>query len=268
MKPVRNPRLNGLVPALDSASVTVVGLGGGAEIALHLLRSGVRDMWLFDHDTLESGNLVRHACTSSEIGQNKAIATKGAMERHAGQILDQVRAIPESIFSARNAFEEAVRASELLIVATDTDASRYLAAETAESIGRPVIFVSMFQHGCGGEIFVQRPGGACYWCLNEHMGRKDFSVSYQEAIRKGDCSSSRDATAQPGLGVDQAFLAALAARKALDLLLESREHTLLPVFPFQNWILWSLTGIPGVATDHARAEGHQVGIHPDCLLGH
>lgn len=268
MKPAHNPRLEGLVPLLDTATVTIVGLGGGAEIAFHLLRSGVRSMWLFDNDVLESGNLVRHSCSASEIGQNKAIATKQAMERHVGQPLDRIRAIPESIFSARNEFTEALRASELLIVATDTDSSRYFAAEMAADIGRSAIFVSMFQHGCGGEAFVQRPDGACFWCLNEHMGRKEYSSSYQDAIHKGDCSSSRDATAQPGLGVDQAFLAALAARKGLDLLLESREHALLPVFPFQNWILWSLTGIPGVSTDHARAEGHHVGIHPDCPMGH
>ncbi|EKE26718.1 MAG: hypothetical protein ACD_4C00184G0002, partial [uncultured bacterium (gcode 4)] len=46
----------------EKIKVSIIGLGGGGEIALHLLRSGIINMNLFDFDILESGNLVRHIC--------------------------------------------------------------------------------------------------------------------------------------------------------------------------------------------------------------
>jgi len=67
----KNPRTNTLYGQIDK-TVTIIGLGGGGEIALHLARSGVRRLNLIDFDTLEVGNLVRHACGSKYIGQNKA----------------------------------------------------------------------------------------------------------------------------------------------------------------------------------------------------
>ena len=53
-----NSRRDLLHPPLSGKTVMVVGLGGGAEIAMHLLRSGVSRFHLFDFDTLEDSTVT------------------------------------------------------------------------------------------------------------------------------------------------------------------------------------------------------------------
>lgn len=53
--------------------VAVIGAGAlGSAVAELLVRGGVGDILIIDHDLLEIGNLVRHTLTGGDLGKNKA----------------------------------------------------------------------------------------------------------------------------------------------------------------------------------------------------
>ena len=60
-------------PSVRSKSVLIIGGGAvGSVLAEILVRSGVQDVTIMDHDRLKAGNLVRHTLGVSHLGQPKA----------------------------------------------------------------------------------------------------------------------------------------------------------------------------------------------------
>src|SRR5436190_8777308 len=63
------------VQLLADIKVFVAGCGsGGANVALQLVMSGVRNFTLMDRDTLGPENVIRHVCGRSFIGRKKTDA--------------------------------------------------------------------------------------------------------------------------------------------------------------------------------------------------
>ena len=257
-----NPRRDALHPPLFEKTVCIVGCGGAADIALDLLRSGVTRFRLFDHDVLESGNLVRHPCGKKYVGTNKAVATKLLMEEYCGTALPDTVAVPKIVFDTGSGFENSVESSDIVIVGTDNDASRAYANDLVNEHGTPAVFASMFEEGCGGEIFLFQPGGCCYGCLMLHQDRHEFLDKYQKTSRKADCSSSRDVSGMPGIGVDQRFLSAIASRVALDSLLDGSGCRLPKIG--SNWIVFSVSGISEILETPLSSLRYRMEKHPDC----
>ena len=261
-----NPRRDALYRSSNIAdkTVTLIGLGGGGEIALHLLRSGVQKFHFIDFDTLDTGNLIRHVCGSEYIGQNKAEAVASMLRKYPEIPLETIRAHDWNILKNQMEFRLVVQSSDLVIVATDSDNSRYFAGEVCTEYKVPAVFVSMFSHGCGGEVFLYRPGEACFECFTRHQGRMEFLQEYDRTMNKADCSSSRDTKSMPGLGIDQSFLCSLAARKSLELLLYGTDNKLPSVYEKENWLVFSLFGIPGAIDGHLSSLAYHLTRHEAC----
>lgn len=260
-----NPRRDSLHTPLSDSTVCLVGLGGGADIALDLAKAGVRKFRLFDPDVLEEGNLVRHACGSDFVGMNKAEAAKRLLEAYSGRLFPETSAVPKSVFDPDAGFEPGLRGCDLLVVGTDTDASRRYCGDLSVEYGIPAVFVSMFERGCGGEIFAYVPGEACYECLMRHQDRREFLEVYASSHRPSDCSSSRDVRSMPGIGTDQRILSAIASRKAIDLLLCGKTHALPSIGP--NWTAFSVSGIPEILERPLSSLRRQIPRHPKCGCG-
>lgn len=258
----KNPRTNTLYGYLNKA-VTIIGLGGGGEIALHLARSGVRRLNLIDFDTLEVGNLVRHACGSKHIGQNKAEAVRDMLAEYNPASIGNILAYNWDIFKHREEFQEIVSGSDVVIIATDTDSSRLFINDVCVETKTPAIFVTMFPKGMGGQVFAYLPGNACYACFVHYEGRQGFIQKYVDTLEKTDCSSERDVRSMPGLGIDQSFLSAIASRKTLDILLLDQKHSLKSLGD-KNRIIWSLTGLPGALNTPLSSARVNVPKHEDC----
>lgn len=258
----QNARRDALHPPLKDSTVMIVGLGGGAEIAMHLLRSGVSRFHLFDFDTLEAGNLVRHSCGIKYVGKNKAAAVAEYLREYAGEGIEAF-VHETSVFENHSTTRAAMAESDVLIVATDTDSSRFFLNELSIETATPAVFVSMFEKGKAGEVFAYRPGhGACFSCLMRHLGRQDMLEEYEKTAEKAQCHLARDARSMPGIGIDQSFFSALAARKALEILLEGQEHSLPNVG--ESWTILSLFGIPGVLDEHLSSIKQNPPSFPDC----
>ncbi|MDD2744957.1 MAG: ThiF family adenylyltransferase [Candidatus Gracilibacteria bacterium] len=259
-----NQRRDALMPPLAEMRVTVVGLGGGAPIPVELAKCGVEKFTFFDMDVLSLENLIRHPCGIEYIHLPKVDAVSQYLKRQSGQKLS-IAQYAEDIFTSMHLRAEIAK-SDLLIVATDTEASRFFLNEISVELGVPTIFVGMFEGGTGGEIFAAVPGEGCYCCLAEHIGRKHFINTYVKATRKGDCSSTRDTSAMPGLGVDQGILCHIATRKALDILLKNKNHKLPPVG--KNWIVFSICGITNVLSDSLTSIQMDIPKHASCMTCH
>lgn len=256
-----NVRKDRLIPSLAEAVVTVVGLGGGAPIPVELAKCGVGNFHFFDLDQLDADNLIRHPCGIEYVGLSKVDAVSQYLMRQSGGHL-HVHRFSEDVFVSAN-IRASVAESDLLIVATDNEASRFFLNEIAVEHGTPAVFVGMFEGGMGGEIFAAYPGQGCYCCLAEHIGRKRFIESYAKAVRKGDCSSVRDTSAMPGLGIDQGLLCQIAARKSLDILLQNKNHQLRPVG--KNWIVFSICGIDQVLAESLTSIQMDIARHASCM---
>lgn len=258
----KNPRTNTLYGHLDK-TVTIIGLGGGGEIALHLARSGVRHLNLIDFDTLEAGNLARHVCGSKYIDQNKAEAVRDLLTEYNPASDGNIIAYNWDIFKRREEFQAIVSGSDAVVIATDTDSSRLFINDVCVETKTSAVFVTMFPKGVGGQIFSYLPESACYACFAHHEGRQGFIQEYVDTLEKADCSSARDVRSMPGLGIDQSFLSAIAARKTLDILLMDQEHS-LPSLGDENRIVWSLSGIPRVLSTPLSSARVNVPKHEEC----
>jgi molybdopterin/thiamine biosynthesis adenylyltransferase len=256
----KNPRRDLLMQPLTGKKVVVVGLGGGAPIPIELVKCGVDTLSLFDFDILESGNLIRHPCGPKYIGLPKVEAMKQYFEDGGYSHLN-ISTFQENIFKSSHITEQ-IASADLLIVATDSETSRFFLSEIAQEKNTPAIFVGMFENGCGGEIFVQLPESGCYCCLAEFVGRKTFIDEYVEAKAKEDCVSRRDVKSMPGLGVDQGLLCQIAARMSIDVLLIGMQHTLPK--SGKNWVIFSISGINQVADHSFTSLQADIPKNPHC----
>ena len=247
-----NPRRDSFMPTLAGKRVTVVGLGGGAPIPMELLKCGVDQFDLVDYDILEAGNAVRHPCPKRYFGRLKVEAVREHMHELSGEEVN-IRTHAFNVFEHRVAMAEMIQNSDLLVVATDTEASRHFLNEIAVEVRTPAIYVGMFENGSGGEIFAALPDKPCYACLAEHLGREKFLDEYRQTLKKRDCTSIRDVQAMPGLGIDQGMLALIAARKCVDVLLNGLTHSLPPIGT--DWIIFSIFGIPKVLESSLDSYG-------------
>lgn len=248
---------------LHGKKITIIGLGAGGEIALHALRSGITKMDLYDFDMLEEGNLIRHVCGFRYIGQNKAHAVKDLLGAYLGAGSDAIVAYPHDIFEVQDLLSESIMTSDLTLVGTDTDASKFYVNEICVRLGRAAIYYGMYEDGCGGELFASLPGAACFECIAHHSERSAFIHRYVRSLDKRDCTSTRDISGMPGFGIDQSYMNAIVSRKALDLLIG--DDTLLRKIG-RAWIIWSFSGIQGALEASLASLQADFPIHPSCRL--
>ncbi|MFZ4461345.1 MAG: ThiF family adenylyltransferase [Patescibacteria group bacterium] len=257
-----NPRRDALIPPLRGKRVVVVGLGGGAPIPIELLKCGVDAFDLVDFDILEPHNAIRHPCPAKYFGRPKVEAVAEFMRELAGS---QVEINPHviDVFKHHDTLKDLINNADLLIVATDSEASRFFLNEIAVETKTPAVYVGMYENGSGGEIFAAMPGQACYACLSHYNQRETFMQQYRTATRKGDCSSNRDTLAMPGLGIDQGMLALIAARKSVEILLRGVQHSLPPAGG--NWIVFSIFGITKILESPLTCFQGDLAQHSKCF---
>jgi len=69
-------------PEVQSTSIAFLGCGAlGSSVAELLVRGGVRQLNLFDYDSIKFGNLCRHTLDGSSVGSNKAVALAERLSR-------------------------------------------------------------------------------------------------------------------------------------------------------------------------------------------
>ncbi len=90
-------RQSGLIPTdrVSNMKVTIIGAGAiGSHVAKQLCQIGIRELKVFDFDSIEPHNLPNQGFGLPDLGKNKALALKERLELDYGA---QVVAVPERV---------------------------------------------------------------------------------------------------------------------------------------------------------------------------
>lgn len=222
-------RIEGLFETrkLSGKTVAIVGIGtGGATCADELTRCAVDRFFLVDFDRLEIQNLARHTCGMRDLGRFKTEAVADRI--HDVNPEAQVRTFEKDIVKTPGLLEEIVAGSDLVLICTDNNASRYAINEECLRRGTPAIYAGAYERAFGGMIMRVIPGETpCYDCV---VGAVQKSLP-ELPTRKGPIAYSEmdDASefkAEPGLSIDVHMIALIQAKMALLTLLRGMDSGL------------------------------------------
>lgn len=259
-------RVCGALPLerLWGKNVAVVGLGsGGSRVAAELGRLGV-DLLLIDRpdEQLEEHNIVRHVLGFESLGKPKLdevaryIANLNPSTRLRPCGIDVVNE-PERLAQI---FEE--WAPDLIAVCTDNEPSKHILNDIALRLGLPQVGAGVYDGGIGGEIYVARPGGACYGCIADHL-RLNQSARAQHSAPDYNSLRAPEVPSTCALNLDIEQITLLQSRLALDLLLGSPSLTGLP--PEVNLCVFANRVVPGTFPRPFHCEFYQIRRRKNCL---
>lgn len=162
---------------LSRSAVSIVGCGGlGCLIALYLAGAGVGRIELIDDDTVELSNLHRQiAFRESDVGVSKS----GALARACRQLNDSIEIVAsERRFGLDEVADGAsVSASDLIVDASDSVATRVVIEELTRRFAKPWVMASAAQLAGQWVAFDASRTAACYRCI----------VPVPDAEPLGDC---------------------------------------------------------------------------------
>jgi len=236
------------VDILRDKRVCIVGLGSfGSHIALELTKAGVGEFDLFDFDRIEIHNLIRHIATVKDLGELKTDVMEEAIKgknpyavvhKHNMDIVQDV-----------NLFTQVADECDILICATDNNRSRFLMSQVANDKNIVCIYGRAITRAIGGDVFIQRPSGACYSCLigNAWFNSRDEEISNEKSARREGIipaytsADDADAMVQVGLSSDIMPICNMMVKLALVELSRSRESGIseLEKELVYNYYMWA-----------------------------
>ena len=204
------------VDILSNKRVMIIGLGSfGSQIAIELAKAGVGEFALFDFDRVELHNLARHTCTIKDLGRLKTDTIKDAVI--GKNKLAKVDLFPINITDHKALTDEQVAKADLIICATDNNASRFYLTQCLLKYNKVALFGRAVTRAEGGDVFRHRPGGPCYNCL---VGSRAHAMATEEITNRSQLPayvSEEDANAmiQVGLSSDIEPICNLIVKLAL-----------------------------------------------------
>lgn len=148
--------------ALEQAKSILIGAGGiGSEISEGLVRKGIGELRIYDHDTIEMSNLNRQHFFKHDIGKNKGVCLAENIAGHAtcGTVLHGYG----YSFQDAVALEHNLNA-DIVVCGVDNNAARVAMSKYYRKLEVPVIFIAVDYMAENGYVFVQEPGGPCFGC--------------------------------------------------------------------------------------------------------
>ena len=210
------------VGVLSEARILIAGCGsGGGQVALQLVMSGLKNFVLFDNDTLEPENVIRHVCGRRYLGQRKVDAVADVLEDRNPNV--HIERHHEDLMGAVDLIEQ-VRRATVVVLATDNEPTRYRLNQLCVETGTPFVVARVFTRGIGGEVFSYSPSkSGCLACLEARLERSQF----RDGVREIDLVTEEEREKMygmeiaeikdsPGLNVDIAFISAFHTRFVLE----------------------------------------------------
>lgn len=204
------------VDALVQKRVMIVGLGSfGSQIALELAKAGVGAFSLWDFDRLEPHNLARHTASLQDLGRLKTDILFSAIRgKNPYAVIDR---FPFNVADCLPLMAEEVAKADLVLCATDNNASRMHLSSALLEAGTPALFGRAFTRAAGGDVFRYRPEGPCYCCLigNDWFAQGDEEITHRRDPRIPAYAEDPDAFVQVGLSADIEPICNLMVKLAL-----------------------------------------------------
>ena len=237
-------RVHGLyeTEVLQEKTVLIIGLGsGGSSQAIELVKAGVGNFILIDHDRLEVGNVVRHLCGLSDLGRYKTKAVRDLIldkNPFANVETHEFRCDWEWLLK----LQQLVRRADLVFCSTDNRASRMVVNRACVSEGRVCIYGGTFRRAYGGQVLRVIPGQTmCYQCFVDILPdiAEDQEIASQEQADR-IAYADRPVPIEPGLATDIASITLMSVKLGILELLRGTETTLASLYEDLSspWFLW------------------------------
>lgn len=161
---------------LEHAKISIVGMGAlGTHTAELLVRSGARNIVLFDDDVVESSNLARQTLfTEEDVGKQKVVA--------AGDHLSEITKLKLITVPQRIKEWNQLEGADILLDCTDNIPSRKIINEAAKKLNIPWVHAAVIEQF--GEVMAIAPGSKDYESL-----MKD-KHSEQDCLEQGVLASA------------------------------------------------------------------------------
>jgi molybdopterin/thiamine biosynthesis adenylyltransferase len=147
--------------ALNGKTIGIVGLGSaGSKIAISLVRMGVRNFYLLDHDVLLPENLQRHALDWQGVAQHKVDAMAESLGRIAPGVCvesSRLHLIGQESNAAVSGALNRLAECDLLVDATANPKVFNLMAAVARTASKPMVWMEVYGGGIGGMVAMSRP---------------------------------------------------------------------------------------------------------------
>ena len=194
---------------LADKRVLIIGLGsGGSPIAVELAKAGVGQFALADFDRIELHNLSRHICSLNDLGRLKTDAVADVIK--GKNPYARIDKLPIDVSKNLDVLEEEIVKADIILCCTDNNSSRFHTSELLEKHKKIGLFGRAITRAEGGDVFIYRPGQACYFCLlgSDWYDQSDEEIANEASARRAGhipaYVSAEDAEAfvQVGLGAD------------------------------------------------------------------
>jgi len=224
--------------ALSGRHMAIVGNGSvGSFVACEAVRYGIEKFSLVDFDHVAPENVVRHLCDRRDLGRFKTLAVRDAILRvnsRACVTTDEV-----DVEKSPWVVEELARSADVVVVCTDTHASRFVVNDACVRSGTPSIYAGVYERAFGGHVIRVIPGSTpCYECVYGALLRRKGGSPERTRGRVPYMGEDPEGVfvAEPGLGLDVRFIALIAAKMALLTLLRGTGSA-LEDFP-SDFVFW------------------------------
>lgn len=274
------------VNVLENKRVMIVGLGSfGSQIAIELAKAGVGSYSLWDFDRVELHNLARHTCGIHELGRLKTNAIQDAIfGKNPYAIVDK---FPYDINKKEELMREEVNKADLVICATDNNASRFVLSKALVDFKKIGIFGRAITRAEGGDVFRYRPGGPCYCCLigNDWFDAHNEEIADEQSARRSGVipaymsAADADAVVQVGLSSDIQPICNMMVKLALVELARGEESGISSledelVYDYYMWANrrerhyanWAAMPGAGNLPTIMRWYGAKIDRNPNCAL--
>ncbi|MGQ4873520.1 MAG: HesA/MoeB/ThiF family protein [Promethearchaeia archaeon] len=163
---------------IEKKSVAILGVGGiGCNIALLLVRLGIKKLFLIDYDIIEPSNLNRQTLYSkTDIGKKKVIIAKDTLNR-LDNLNTEIEVFDYDIFKDWKKTIDIVKKSNYILNALDLpEVKRSLIGILCLKLKKPMIYAGTDPNsGYSGMILFQQSSNdkPCYECLQAILDSLD-----------------------------------------------------------------------------------------------
>jgi len=155
------------VERLQDSCITIVGNGGGANLARNLVRCGTAAVKLVDFDRVEFVNVSRQEHMHDTVGMLKVEALAAELRRINPAV--KIECFPRDFCSfGDEEIDDAFADTDVFVFAVDNLAANARGNEVTLRLGKPAVWSGVYPLGRGGEVVFWHgdfPALPCYRCL-------------------------------------------------------------------------------------------------------
>ena len=162
---------------LNDKKVALLGCGAlGSHIGKILVKSGVKEIYLYDNDKISPGILCRQDYSISDIGRKKV----NALEKQLADLVSNLVIIPNDVNISEDIelHTETLSSVDLIIDATASNLVEYKLEELTKHGKIPAIASVSVGHKCSRALITYRPNSMKGGTLSKNCSSSSFQKKY------------------------------------------------------------------------------------------